>query len=326
MKATAIAPSNIALIKYWGKAHETLRIPANTNISINLSNLKTTTTVEFSPKYQFDHVSINNMSHIDTNQRVSIHLNRIKKLKHINYHARVVSKSNFPIGAGLASSASGFAALTVAALKALNISLTEQEISSLARLGSGSACRSIPDGIVEWKKGNNHSSSYAHTLYKPDYLSISIIAVILEDKEKKAGSSIGMKNLQDNIFFNTRLKNLNIKLKEIKQAIQVKNYHKMFMILEQEALELHAIVMTTPPFNNLYWSPKTIRFIQFIWNLRKKGVPVYFTIDAGPNVSLFCENKYEKNVLKELQNEKYIKQIIVNKPSIGTRIINNHLF
>jgi diphosphomevalonate decarboxylase len=196
----------------------------------------------------------------------------------------------------------------------------------LARLGSGSACRSIPDGFVEWIKGTNHETSYAHTLFNPDYLSISIIAVILQEQEKKTGSTLGMKDVHNSIFFKVRIKNLRKKLKELKHALKTKDYDSIFQLSEKEALELHAMVMTTPPCTNIYWAPDTIKLINFVWDMRDKNIPVYFTIDAGQNVFLLCEQKYEKDLLKKLKSEKYIKKIIINKPSIGAKIINEHLF
>src|SRR3982074_336513 len=143
MKATALAPSNIAFIKYWGKKDEDLRLPENGSISMNLSNLLTTTTVEFDPNYKDDEIFINDdLDYLMARKRVIAHLDRIRSKAKIKDKAKVVSKNNFPSGTGLSSSASGFAALTVAAASAAGLKLSEKELSVLARLGSGSACRS----------------------------------------------------------------------------------------------------------------------------------------------------------------------------------------
>lgn len=326
MKTTAIAHSNIALIKYWGKKNNKLRIPSNNSISINLSNLYTTTTIEFDKKYKSDDILINNIRDEKQIKRASSHLDIIRSLAKTKLYAKVVSENNFPSSSGLASSASGFAALTLSAITNLNLKVEEKQITTLARLGSGSACRSIPDGIVEWVKGNSHNTSFAYSLFKANYLSISILAIVLQNTEKEVSSTDGMKNVQKNIFFKSRILNLNKKLKEIKHFIQIKDYDKIFSTAEQEALELHAIIMTTPPFNNIYWSPETIKIIRKVWNMRKNNIPVYFTNDAGSNIFLLCEDKYTDKVLEELKEEKGIKQIIVNKPSEGSKIQNKHLF
>jgi len=147
MKATAIAPSNIAFTKYWGRKDEILRLPENGSISMCLSNLLTTTTVEFSPNYTKDEITINGGG-LEENEaeRIIKHLDRVRKLANTNHKAKMVSNNNFPSGTGLSSSASGFAALSLAASKAAGLDLNEKDLSILARLGSGSACRSIPSG------------------------------------------------------------------------------------------------------------------------------------------------------------------------------------
>src|SRR3989339_299984 len=155
MKATAVAPTNIAFIKYWGKKDEELRLPANGSISMNLSDLTTTTTVEFSQQYVEDSVIINDGIDESQSTRVIKHLDLIRKKADLKLKAKVVSVNNFPDGTGLSSSASGFAALTLAATKATGLNLDEKELSILARQGSGSACRSISDGFVEWNKGTS---------------------------------------------------------------------------------------------------------------------------------------------------------------------------
>lgn len=148
MKSTAVAPANIAFIKYWGKADEEPRLPLNASLSMNLSACTTTTTVEFSPEFIDDQVS----EGFDK-KRIITHIDRLRKAAGIGLRATISTKNSFPTSSGVASSASGFAALTVAAAAALSLELTEKELTLFARLGSGSACRSIPDGFVEWKKG-----------------------------------------------------------------------------------------------------------------------------------------------------------------------------
>ena len=169
MKATAIAPSNIAFIKYWGVKDEILRLPKNGSISMNLSNLLTTTTVEFNSNLTEDEISINETKESKEQNRVEEHLDRIRKLANLSQKAKVVSQNNFPTATGLSSSASGFAALSLAGAKAAGLNLSEKDLSILARQGSGSACRSIPDGFTEWLDGDTSETSYAVSLFPPDY-------------------------------------------------------------------------------------------------------------------------------------------------------------
>lgn len=178
MKATAVAPSNIAFIKYWGTKDDVLRLPKNGSISMNLSNLLTTTTVEFNPDFYQDIVTVDNEQKVIEGNRVIKHLDRIRSLAKIDYKAKVVSNNNFPSSKGLSASASGFAALTVAGAAAAGLKLSEEELSILARQGSGSACRSIPDGFVEWLDGDTSETSYSVSLYKPDYWDIVDIVEI----------------------------------------------------------------------------------------------------------------------------------------------------
>ena len=192
MKSTAVAPSNIAFIKYWGKKDELLRLPENGSISMNLSNLLTTTTVEFSEQYSHDSLLINGVQELHEEKRAVQHLDRIRKLAGTSLKAKVVSVNNFPSSTGLSSSASGFAALTVAAADAAGLDLSEKEQSILARQGSGSACRSIPSGFTEWLDGNTSDDSYAVQVYPPDYWDIIDIVAIVNTGKKDISTSIGM--------------------------------------------------------------------------------------------------------------------------------------
>ena len=160
LTATAIAFSNIALIKYWGNRDDTLRLPSNGSISMNLDGLETRTCVSFDPLLPADDLTINGMhSSRIALERVSQVLDVVRRKAGINLFAQVESESNFPAGAGIASSASAFAALALAATKAAGLDLAEAELSRLARRGSGSACRSVPGGFVEWAAGTSDADS-----------------------------------------------------------------------------------------------------------------------------------------------------------------------
>lgn len=325
MKATAVAPSNIAFIKYWGKKDEKLRLPANGSISVNLSGLKTTTTVEFSKIYQKDDILINQERREKEIKRVKEYLDRIRKIAKISLKAKVVSQNNFPTAGGLASSASGFAALTVAGSNAAGLKFSEKELTILARLGSGSACRSIPDGFVEWKSGDTSEDSYAVSIFPHNYWDISIITVIVEADRKVISTTDGHKLAHSSPFFKTRLKLINDKIVSIYRLIETKNFQEFGRLIEAEALELHAIMLTSTPAL-IYWAPATIELMQFIHKLRSEGLPVYFTIDAGPHLFLICQKQHASTIVSKLKKNESVRGIITSQPAEGTKLINHHLF
>src|SRR3990167_337608 len=208
MKATATAPSNIAFIKYWGRKDETLRLPENGSLSMNLSALQTTTTVEFSPDYTEDHIEINGTRESNESSRAVKHLDRVRALAKISDFAKVVTKNNFPTGTGLSSSASGFAALTVAAASAAGLQLSEKDLSVLARQGSGSACRSIPDGFIEWLDGDTSETSYATQIFLPNWWNIADVVAIVSESKKEVSTSTGQQSAQSSPFMPVRLRRM----------------------------------------------------------------------------------------------------------------------
>lgn len=325
MKATAVAPSNIAFIKYWGKKDEKLRLPENGSISMNLSNLTTTTTVEFSPSLSEDYVEINGIKELNEGNRAIKHLERVRKIAKLSYKAKVVTKNNFPIGTGLSSSASGFAALTLAASKSAGLNLSEKELSILARQGSGSACRSIPDGFVEWLDGDTSETSYAYTLYPVNYWDILDVVAIMSYDKKDISSTEGQKIVATSPFYKIRLSNIIKKLESCKRLLSEKNFPEFGSLIEAEALELHAIMLTSIP-SLIYWLPGTIQIMKLVKKLRNEGVEVYFTVNTGQDIHLIIEGKNKEILLEKLHKVKEIKKVIVNTSAAGARLINTHLF
>src|SRR5689334_8964339 len=159
---------------------------------MNLKGIETTTTVDVDHSLSSDELYLNGkFAEQDALKRASQHLDHIRALAKRNEFTRIVSRNNFPTGAGIASSASGFAALTVAACRAFGLNLPERDLSIVARLGSGSACRSITAGFVEWYPGSSHESSYAETFLPPDYWDLIDIIVIVSESHKVTGSTAG---------------------------------------------------------------------------------------------------------------------------------------
>lgn len=325
MKATAIGPSNIAFIKYWGKKDENLRLPENGSISMNLSDLTTTTTVEFLQNLKEDSVIIDGKAEKKKIERVSKQLDRVRKIAKFPYKAKVVSQNNFPSGTGLSSSASGLAALTLAASKSAGLNLSEKELSILARQGSGSACRSVPDGFVEWLEGNTSETSYAYSLYPENYWDILDIVVVVSHDKKDISSTGGQKIVATSSFYKVRLSNINKKIELCKKLLSEKNFPEFGKLIEAEALELHAIMLTSSP-SLIYWLPGTIKIMKLVKKWRSEGLAVYFTVNTGQDVHLIIEGKNKEILLEKLQKVKEIKKVIVNTPALGARLINKHLF
>ncbi|MEK7185760.1 MAG: diphosphomevalonate decarboxylase [Patescibacteria group bacterium] len=325
MKATAIAPSNIAFIKYWGKKDEVLRLPVNGSISMNLSNLLTTTTVEFDPKLKKDLVIINGKKEKEEGSRVIKHLDRIRKMAKIKTKSKVVSESNFPSSTGLSSSASGFAALSLAGSKAAGLNLSEKELSILAREGSGSASRSIPDGFVEWLDGETSDASYSVSISPPDHWDIADVVVVLSDKKKDVSTTKGQTTADSSPFFQTRIQNIDKKIKLCKKYIQEKNFTRFGELLEAEALELHAIMLTSSP-SLIYLLPESIEVIKAVRKWRSEGLEVYFTLNTGQNVHLICQKKDAVRVSDLAQRLGIVKKTIINYPARGACVSEKHLF
>ena len=324
-KATAVAPSNIAFIKYWGKKDEVLRLPENGSISMNLSNLLTTTTVEFDKSLKEDLVTLNAKKESLENNRAIKHIDRIRKLAKISEKVKIVTENNFPTGTGLSSSASGFAALTVAGAAAAGLKLSEKELSILARQGSGSACRSIPDGFVEWLDGDTSETSYAKSLYKPDYWDFVDVVAVVNVGPKDVATSEGMKGAVSSPFFSVRRSHMQQKIKTIKKFMKQKDFSAFGELVEAEALEMHAIMLTSIP-SLIYWLPGTIRMMRQVKKWRSEGLQVYFTVNTGQDIHLICEKKNVKKVVSLVEEIEGVQKTIINYPSQGTRLVEKHLF
>ncbi len=317
-KSTAIAHPNIAFIKYWGKKDENLRIPFNNSISMNLGNLYTKTTVEFGD-FNEDIVIIDKkIVNGNSRERIIRHIDRFRKLANANLKAKIVSENNFPASCGIASSASGFAALTLACNDALNLNLKEKELSILSRLGSGSACRSIPSGFTEWLAGTGNDDSYAVTIAPPEHFEIYDLIVIVKKEEKEISSTEGMKKF--NPYFYARLAEINENLNFVRKGIIEKNLEMVGTYAEKDCISMHTVMMNSGLF---YWEPETLRIIKEVKNLRKNGIECYFTIDAGPNVHILCLSDNKETIKNNFKRFNF--EIIESKPGGKARIVDENL-
>lgn len=319
MKATATAPANIALIKYWGKADGGLNLPLSDTVSMNLSAAQTETMVEFLEELSSDSVELNGVALVDEElAKVSKHLDLLRDKAGVALFSRVKTKNTFPTGAGIASSASGFAALTVAASNALGLELTEAEMSSVARKGSGSACRSIPNGFVLWHKGESDATSFAESIYPENYWDIHDLIVVADTNKKKDASSYGHKLAPTSPLFAGKLGYLPAATQELLLALKNKDFQKFGECIELEALCMHAVMMTSTP-SIFYWVPTTIAVLDAVKQLRADGLPAYFTIDAGPNVHVFCQAADSETIKAKLEQVSGVKMVIDSMASAGAK-------
>lgn len=303
--ATARAHANLAFVKYWGKADASINLPLNNSISMNLNQATTITTVTFDDRLTADQVVVGDApASAAFATRVSKHLDRVRDLAGNRSHAHVHTVNTFPAGAGIASSASGLAALSLAASAALGLKLDERELSILARRGSGSACRSIPAGFVEWYAGQANDDSYASSIAAPEHWAICDLAVIISRAAKKIPSSEGHELARGSIFSQVRLDQLPARTEVIRRAILERDFATFGRETEAEALAMHAIAMTSAYTAGnawhsgvYYWLPETLELLIAVQEWREQGLPVYFTLDAGPTVHLLCPAEAADQVL-----------------------------
>lgn len=300
--ATAQAHPNIAFIKYWGNREDALRLPANGSISMNLEGLFTRTSVSFQPSSALDEFVLNGREMTGHPlERVSALLDLVRAKAGLKHRAEVVSENNFPTGAGIASSASAFAALALAASKAAGLELPEAELSRLARRGSGSACRSIPGGFVEWLSGMGDEDSFAVSISPPDHWALADCIAIVSAEHKPTGSTEGHALAGTSPLQNARVADAPRRLEVCRAAILNRDFNILAEIIERDSNLMHAVMMTsTPPL--LYWEPATLGVMQSVAGWRLKGWPVLYTIDAGPNVHVLCLAEAAQKVTQRLKS------------------------
>ncbi len=326
MKGSAVARANIAFIKYWGNLNDDLRLAMNGSISMTLDMLRTVTTVELSPALAEDEIEVDGVEPFPgAKARIVAHLDRLRTLAGKPLKARVASVNDFPTGVGLASSASGFAALTLAAAAAFEMGLEDRELSALARLGSGSATRSIWGGYVEWVAGTEHEESFASQMAPPEHWEICDCIALVSTETKEVASSEGHKLAKSSPLYSARLSQVKEDLDRVREAILSRDFESLGSVAEREALSLHAIMMTSQP-SLLYWTPATVRVIKEVRNWREEGRSVYFTIDAGPNLHLLTLPSGVEEIERALGKVEGVKQVIVCRPGQGAGLIKEHLF
>ena len=325
MKATATACANLALIKYWGKRDAAQNIPANDSVSVTLDGLTATTTVEFDAALARDEIELNGARTEDA--RIRRQLDHVRRLAGTTDGARVVTTTTFPVRAGLASSAAGMAALSAAAARAARLRLDDRALSALARLGSGSAARSIHGGFVHWHAGTDHASSFAEPLARADALDLAIAAVVLTETPKPVESTEAMERTQaTSPLYPARLAYVEGAIDRLTLALHAGDLPGVGQIAELDALNLHACMMTTdPPL--LFWVPETVALLHDVWAHRERtGRTVYFSIDAGANVFLLGSPDEIERALASLPTVARATRVLRSRPGPGVEYPSKHLF
>lgn len=291
MPVTAYAHTNIALVKYWGKHTQSANLPAVGSLSLTLKPFGTQTTVTLTHQKE-DEFHLNGMlvtAFTLAYQKVRTHLERIRELAGSHQHCLVISENNVPTAAGLASSASGFAALTLAATKAYGLTLETPELSRLARMGSGSAARSLYGGFAYMPSGQvGDEKCYAHPIKAASGLDVAMLIVPCAQGEKPISSTQAMLHTEaTSPYYSDWVKTHADDLERGIKAVENGDLSTLGETMEHSTLKMHASLMAAQP-GFWYFTPHTIAAIQSVRHLRKEGYTCYFTMDAGPHVKVLC--------------------------------------
>jgi diphosphomevalonate decarboxylase len=320
LSATATAHPNIAFIKYWGDRDSSLHLPANGSISMNLDGLHTRTTVFFDERLGEDQLRLNGHAAKGLAlQRVSAMLDQVRQMSGVSLFAQVTSANNFPIGTGIASSASSFAALALAASHAAGLQLSESELSRLARTGSGSACRSVPGGFVEWQAGSDDEDSYAFTIAPLEHWDLVDCVAIVSREHKQTGSKEGHPTALTSPLQVGRLADAPRRLDICRGAICDRRFADFAEIVELDSNLMHAVMMTSSP-GLFYWKPVTLALMQAVQEWRKEGLPVCYTIDAGPNVHVLCLSVVAGEIESRIRGMEGIQDVLNAQPGGAARL------
>ncbi|MFL6193410.1 MAG: diphosphomevalonate decarboxylase [Thermoanaerobaculia bacterium] len=330
-KTTVSAPANIAFIKYWGARDLDGALPMNPSISMTLEHCVSQCTVETLGHSGDDEVWLAEPDggfgtpEPEFAQRVHAQLGRIRQWSGRDEAVRVATRNTFPTAGGLASSASGFAALTLAAVGAYGKKASQKELSLLARRsGSGSACRSVMGGFVEWGAGDD-GDSYAHQIADSEHWDLRNVIAVVEIGPKTVSSIEGHRRATTSPYFSKRLELMPQRLDRVRRAIRERDLAALGPVIEEEAIDLHLVAMSSqPPI--FYWSPGTIAVLRAVRELRQEGLHAYATMDAGANVHVICDADSEDDVAERLEDLPAVGFVIRDGIGAGPDQEAEHLF
>jgi len=328
-KVTAVAPSNIALIKYWGTSDLERTLPFNPSLSMTLRECVSRTTVESiaDPKDEvLVRVAGGSLQPASPafSAGVRNHLDHLRSWAGVKDRFRVATENSFPMGAGMASSASGFAALALAVVAALDREISAATASVLAReSGSGSAARSVMGGYVEWPSAGTEGA--AVQVLPADHWDLRDVIAILDTTEKSVSSRAGHKLAETSPYFKPRQQQLPERLTEVRSSLQSRDFARLAPLVEEEAIDLHLIAMSSrPPI--FYWRPATLIVLELVRAMRQGGVEVCATMDAGANVHVICTPEAEMAVVEALDVLPEVEGVIRDGVGSGPRMIDEPLF
>ena len=327
-RASAVAPSNIALVKYWGKRDEALNLPAAGSLSMTLDGLSTHTTVTFVDHTGQDRLILGGIEQPPAKLgRVRRVLDAVRAAASLEAPALVVSKNDFPTGAGLASSASGMAALAMAAASAAGLDADTATLSRLARLGSGSACRSVLGGFAEWLPGERADGidSIAVPVASAEHWPLRLLVAVVEEGPKPVSSSRGMASTAvTSPYYRAWLEGVPEHLALARRAIAERDFDLLARVAEASALRMHAAMMTGEPAL-IYFRPATLAVLDAVRALRAAGREAFFTIDAGPNVKVVAPESGASAVAEALSQVPGVRRIIPARVGPAARLVDSHL-
>ncbi len=315
-KATALARANIALAKYWGKSDVALNLPAVPSISLTLEPMRTETTVIFDASLKDDEVWLNEkLAEGKAKTRAVKVLDQVRGLAQLELKARVESANNFPTASGLASSASGFAALVAASCSAAGLERDDAQWSAMARQASASAARSIYGGFVELPKGiPGDAALAARRLAGPEHWDVRIVVAVANEGAKDVGSTEGMTlSERTSPYYRAWVECSDALVAEVREGILTKNLTKVGEAMEQSTLAMHACMMASRP-GLIYFQPATLAALSTVKRLRKEGIEVYATMDAGPHVKALCHAQDAERVAQALADSPMVLRTLTAHP------------
>jgi diphosphomevalonate decarboxylase len=323
LEARARACANIALAKYWGKIDKVLNLPAVPSISMTLDKLVTETTVAFEPWLEHDVVHLDGRYAAGSEaKRVEALLDRVRDAGRVRMYARVVSHNRFPTAAGLASSASGFAALAAAATTAAGLAWTDAQLSRLARQSSASAARSVFGGFVELPKGRlGQASLAARPLFDASHWDLRMVIALTAKGRKKIGSTAGMElSRKTSPYYEAWIDAAPRLTRTIRSALAKRDLPALGRAMEQSTLAFHACAMAADP-GILYFGPATLAALTTVRRLREeRGIACYATMDAGPHVKVLCAAGDAPGVRRALARTDGVLATLVCKPGPGLKV------
>lgn len=320
-RATALAHPNIALAKYWGKREYGHNLPAVPSLSVTLAGMSTRTSVQLDDALESDRLELDGVTMEGRAvQRVSKLLDLVCEGRQ-RPRASVVSANDFPTAAGLASSASAFAALAVAANEALGAGLDESRLSCIARRVSASAGRSLFGGFVELPAGSEGDEQLpARPLAPADHWDVRLLVAVTTEGKKAIGSTEGMLHTaRTSVFYAAWLRAADEIYRRIRQAVLDRDMKTLGPAVEQSALAMHASAIAADP-GIVYWNGATVETMHAVRRLRSEGLEGYFTIDAGPHVKVFAEAAVARDLEAALAKVPGVRRIIVAEPGHGARL------